>query len=70
MNSQELAQSVQYDGDAIAQIFINALTECNFHTEAKVIYAVWEAMANTPYTDSSDSQKLIDAAARVLANLN
>jgi len=70
MNSQDLAQSVQYDGDAIAQIFINALTECNFHTEAKVIHAVWEAMANTPYTDSSDSQKLIDAAARVLANLN
>jgi hypothetical protein len=67
MNSQDLAQSVQYDGDAIAQIFINALTECNFHTEAKVIHAVWEAMA---YADSSDSQKLIDAAARVLANLN
>jgi hypothetical protein len=66
MNSQDLAQSVQYDGDAIAQIFINALTECNFHTEAKVIHAVWEAMA---YTDSSDSQKLIDAAARVLAKI-
>ena len=69
MNAQKLAQSVKYDGDAIAQIFIDALTECNFHTEAKVIQAAWEAMARVVYHDSDDAPKLIAAAADALAEL-
>jgi hypothetical protein len=69
MNAQTLAQSVKYDGDAIAQIFIDALTECNFHTEAKVIQAAWEAMARVIYHDSRDAPKLIAAAADALAEL-
>jgi hypothetical protein len=55
MNAQTLAQAVKWDGDAIAQIFIDALTECNFHAEAKIIQAAWEAMA---YADTSDNAKL------------
>jgi hypothetical protein len=69
MKAQTLAQSVKYDGDAIAQIFIDALTECNFHTEAKVIQAAWEAMARVVYHDSDDAPKLIQAAADALAEL-
>jgi hypothetical protein len=55
MNAQTLAQLVKYDGDAIAQIFIDALTECNFHQEADIISKAWEAMA---HADTSDNAKL------------
>ena len=55
MNAQILAQAVKWDGDAIAQIFIDALTECNFHQEADILCKAWEAMARA---DTSDKAKL------------
>lgn len=66
---QDIAKTLKYDGDAIAQFFIYALEDANFHTEAKVIQSIWEAMASTPYRDSRDSQKLVDAAVSVLNKL-
>jgi hypothetical protein len=63
MNAQTLAQSVKWNGDAIAQIFIDALTECNFHAEAEIICKAWEAMA---YVDSSDKKKLASAVIKSL----
>lgn len=44
MNAQNLASQVKYDGDAIAQIMFDVLTECNFHSEVKILHTVWEAM--------------------------
>jgi hypothetical protein len=63
MKAQDLAQSVNYSGDAIAQIFIDALTECNFHQEADIICKAWEAMA---YADTSDNAKLRAAVIKSL----
>jgi hypothetical protein len=63
MNAQTLAQSVKWNGDAIAQIFIDALTECNFHAEADIICKAWEAMA---YADSTDKKKLASAVIKSL----
>jgi hypothetical protein len=63
MNAQTLAQSVKWDGDAIAQIFIDALTECNFHQEADIICKAWEAMARA---DNSDNAKLRAAVIKSL----
>jgi hypothetical protein len=63
MNAQTLAQSVKWDGDAIAQIFIDALTECNFHQEADIICKAWEAMARA---DTSDNAKLRAAVIKSL----
>jgi hypothetical protein len=63
MKAQELAQSVNYSGDAIAQIFIDALTDCNFHAEADIICKAWEAMARA---DTSDRKKLANAVIKSL----
>lgn len=58
-----IAQTLKYDGDAIAQLFFNELTDANFHTEVKVLHAVWEAMQwATPINGQLDENKLIDAA--------
>jgi len=69
MNAQELSKLVKWDGGLLAEMFIEALSECNFHAEAKIIESVWVAMQNTPYQDSRDSQKLLDAAIRELNKL-
>ena len=63
MKAQDLAQSVNYSGDAIAQIFIDALTQCNFHQEADIICKAWEAMA---FADTSDRKKLASAVIKSL----
>tara|TARA_R110000772_G_scaffold38564_1_gene90937 strand:- start:193 stop:399 length:207 start_codon:yes stop_codon:yes gene_type:complete len=57
MNAQTISTALQYDGDAIAQVFFNALTDANFHQETRVLHAAWEAMACTPEA-SSDAQKI------------
>lgn len=69
LNSAKIANDAHFVGDSVAQVFINALEHCNFHTEAKVIQAAWEAMARADYQDSSDAPKLIAAAADALAKL-
>lgn len=69
VNSSKVAQDLHYAGDSVAQVFINALEHCNFHTEAKVIQAVWEGMARVVYHDSDDAPKLIAAAADALEKL-
>jgi hypothetical protein len=69
LNSAKIACDAHYVGDDVAQVFINALEHCNFHTEAKVIQAAWEAMARVVYHDSDDAPKLIKAAADALAEL-
>ncbi len=69
LNSSKVAQDLHYVGDSVAQVFINALGHCNFHTEAKVIQAAWEAMARVDYKNSDDAPKLIAAAADALAKL-
>ena len=56
-------------GEDVAQAFINALEHFNFHTEARVIQAAWDAMARVVYHDSDDAPKLIAAAADALAEL-
>ena len=69
MNAQELAKLVKWDASLIAEMFIEALSECNFHTESKIIESVWVSMQETPYRDSRDNQKLLDAAIRDLNKL-
>jgi hypothetical protein len=69
LNSSKIAQDLHYVGDDVAQVFINALEHCNFHTEAKVIQTIWEAMARVDYKNSVDAPKLIAAAAAALAEL-
>jgi len=74
MNVQKLAQGLRIEkslngGEDVAQVFIDALTECNFHTEAKVMQAAWDAMAWIYYKNSDDAPKLIAAAADALAEL-
>jgi len=64
MNAQNLAGQVKYDGDAIAQIMFDALTECNFHTEVKILHTVWEAMMRVEGTPES----LFIAAKKSLEN--
>lgn len=54
---QTIASALNYDADAIAAVFFDALTDANFHTEVKVLHAAFEAMRWTP--DSSSKQQLI-----------
>lgn len=69
LNSAKIANDAHYVGDDVAQVFINALEHCNFHTEAKVIQTAWGAMARVDYKNSDDAPKLIAAAADALAAL-
>lgn len=57
MNARTISTALKYDGDAIAQVFFDALTDANFHKETRVLHAAWEAMACTPEA-SSDAQKI------------
>ena len=68
LNSARIAQACHFNGDKVAQIFINALTHCNFHTEARIIETIWEAMAEADYGDSEDAPKLIAAARDALSD--
>ena len=69
LNSQRIAQACNFDGNKVAQIFINALTHCNFHTEARIVETIWQAMAAADYQDSDDAPKLIAAARESLDKL-
>lgn len=69
MNAQTISTALKYDGDAIAQVFFDALTDANFHQETRVLHAAWEAMARAEYQDASDAPKLIAAARDALNNL-
>jgi hypothetical protein len=74
MNAQQLAQGLRIEksfngGEDVAQVFISALEHFNFHTEAKVIEAAWDAMARVVYHDSRDAPRLIAAAAAALSEL-
>jgi hypothetical protein len=62
----DLAKTLAYDGDKIAQLFFDALTDANFHTEAYILEGIWHAMANTPYFDSNDRHRLKSAAIEAL----
>ena len=62
LNSARIAQACNFNADKVAQVFINALTHCNFHAEARIIETIWEAMAEADYGDSDDAPKLIAAA--------
>lgn len=58
MKTQSIAQSLGYDGDAIAQLFFDELTDANFHTEVKILHAAYEAIRWTP--ESATKQQIID----------
>jgi len=57
MNAQTISTALQYDGNAIAQVFFDALTDANFHQETRVLHAAWEAMQCTSGS-SSNAQKI------------
>jgi hypothetical protein len=65
-----IARELKWDGDAIMQSFIYALEDSNFHSEAKILCAAWDAMARAEYNDSRDKQNLVTAARKALENLN
>lgn len=74
MHTSEITQDLRIEkffsgGEDVAHAFINALEHFNFHTEAKVIQAAWDAMARVDYKNSDDAPKLIAAAADALAEL-
>jgi hypothetical protein len=74
MNAQKLSHGLRIEksfngGEDVAQVFIDALEHFNFHTEARVIQAAWDAMDRVIYHDSRDAPKLIAAAADALAEL-
>ena len=69
LNSARIAQACHFNGDNVAQIFINALTHCNYHTEARIIETIWQAMAAADYQDSDDAPKLVAAAREALDKL-
>lgn len=60
-----IATALKYDGDAIARVFVDALTDANFHTEAMVIGKAWEAMQWTPLAETNRA-KMVDAAIAAL----
>ena len=67
--TETIAQDLNYDGDKISQAFFDALHDANFHYEAIILEKAWHAMANTPYTDSSDAHKFKDAVRSCLSDL-
>jgi hypothetical protein len=70
MKTQSIAQALGYDGDKIAQLFFDELTDANFHTEVKVLHAAYEAMQwAVPSDGCADSAKMIDAAIAALQKL-
>jgi hypothetical protein len=43
----QLARTLHWDGDAIFQVMIAALTDANFHTEVKVLEQAWHNVERT-----------------------
>lgn len=58
MSTQSIASALKYDGDAIAQLFFDTLTDANFHTEVEVLHAAYEAMQWTP--ESASREQMIE----------
>lgn len=54
MNAHTISTVLQCDGDAIAQVFFNALTDANYHNHAMVLNTAWEAMQWTPEASSNE----------------
>ena len=70
-STQDLAKALEWNGDYIAGVFIDTLHEANFHTEGKVIRAVWEAMQwATPAEGETDRRKVVAAAIDSLLKLS
>lgn len=70
LNSSRIAQACNFDGDKVAQIFLNALEHCNWHSEARIIETIWQAMGKVDFQCSDDAPKLIAAAREALENLS
>lgn len=70
LNSARIADACHHNGDNVATIFINSLTHCNWHSEAKIIQSIWEAMGKVDFQCSDDYPKLIEAAKQALEKLS
>ena len=68
---QTIAKHCQWSGDDAAMLFIETLTECNFHTEAEIIGVVWQAMqvANNK-TNDVNIDSMIDEIKSCLGDLS
>jgi hypothetical protein len=53
MDAQTISTTLKYDGDAIAQVFFDALTDANYHNHVMVLQAAWEAIQWTPEISSN-----------------
>lgn len=63
---QTIAKHCQWSGDDAAMLFIETLTECNFHTESEIIGVVWDAMR---FDDDADLDSMIDRIKSCLYDL-
>lgn len=63
---QTIAKHCHWSGDDAAMLFIQTLTECNFHTEAEIIGVVWDAMR---FDDEANLDSMIDQIKSCLGDL-
>ena len=65
----DISQSLKWNGDAVFNLMIEALTDCNFHTEVMVLTAAWQGMSYAEYNDSTDWPNLVNAAYEAIKQL-
>lgn len=63
---ETIAKSCHWSGDHAAMLFIETLTECNFHTEAEIIGVVWDAMR---FDDEANLDSMVDQIKSCLGDL-
>lgn len=65
----DISQSLKWNGDEVFNLMIEALTDCNFHTEVMVLTAAWHGMSEAEYQDSKDWPNLVNGAYEAIKQL-